>query len=220
MSSNKTCVIIPTFNEEKGILKTINSIPNKYDIFIIDFFSKDKTVEIAKKMGVDVFFCEKKGKGNAVKFAFKKIKDYSNYVLIDGDSTYDGADVDFLIEEIERDNDLVIGSRFLKGIKNMSFFRKICNKILTNTFNFFHKTNLTDITSGLRAMKKSFIDSIKLKTDSFQIETELTHKAVVNNFKISEIPVKYKEREGDSKLGISDMSKIYLFAIKKGLFGR
>lgn len=55
----KKCVIIPTLNEEMGIAKTIKNIPKGYDIFVIDSYSDDDTVKIAKKLGAKIIYCKK-----------------------------------------------------------------------------------------------------------------------------------------------------------------
>lgn len=210
------CVLVPTLNEEEGIEKTINSIPKKYDTVVVDGHSTDKTVEIAKNSGAKIIFCDKKGKGSAVKKAFSEM-DYDIFVLIDGDFTYDGGDIPSLVEKLEEGYDVVIGSRFKKGIKNMNFNRKIGNIVLTKTFNFLNKTNFTDISSGLRAMSKEFVKSVDLISNEFNIETEINLRAVKGGFKFCEVPIKYMERSGQSKLNFRGMIKIYLFALRMSL---
>lgn len=211
------CVLIPTLNEEYGILETIRFIPEEHDIYVIDSESKDSTTDIAREAGAEVVTCKKKGKGNAVRFAFNRIGNYSEYVLIDGDATYPGEGIDRVLEELGKGYDMVIGSRFMGGIENMSVFRNISNSLLTWTFNSLQGTDLTDITSGLRAIKKELIDSIDIETERFEVETEITYKAVSNNFKVSEIPIDYRERKGLSNMKISDMVDIYAYAWKKCL---
>lgn len=207
------CVLIPTLNEEKGIKKTIDSVPKKYDIIVIDGHSDDRTVEIVKKCGVKIIFCKKKGKGSAVRKAFKEL-DYDIFVLIDGDFTYNGADIPSLVGKVIEGHDLVIGSRFKQGIKNMKFSRKTGNIMLAKTFNFLNKSDFTDITSGLRAMSKRFVKSVDFVSDGFNIETEMNLRAVRQGFKFSEVPIKYMEREGQSKLNFLDMARIYLFTLR------
>lgn len=213
----KNCVIIPTLNEEKGITETITTIPKGYDIFVVDSYSKDNTVKIAKKLGAKIIYCKKLGKGNAVKKAVEKLN-YDIYILIDGDGSYNGKYIPLLSKKIESgEGDLVLGSRFLGKPNGFTFFRFITNKILTKTINFLNNANITDISTGLRAMSKRFVRNLNTVTNDFRIETEITLYALKNRYKILEVPINYEDRLGKSKIKVLDMLKIYIYGIKESL---
>lgn len=212
----KTCVIIPTLNEEEGIAKTIKSIPKGYDIFLVDGLSKDNTVKIAKDLGAKIIFYKKLGKGNAMKKALKML-DYDAYVFMDGDGTYNGKYIPALVRSLSKGYDLAIASRFLGKGKGFSPFRYITNKFFTKVLNLLNSSNITDISTGLRAVTKKFVKNIKLKEGDFKIETEMTIKALKKGYKIYEILVRYEKRLGRSKIKLIDMMKIFLYGIKESL---
>jgi glycosyltransferase involved in cell wall biosynthesis len=212
----KVCVIIPTLNEEGGIVRTLKTIPRRYDIFVIDS-STDDTPKIAKELGAKVIRCEKRGKGNAIKMAVSKL-DYDVYVFMDGDGTYDGRYIQSLVKSlIEGGCGIVIGSRFLGTPCGMSLFRKFGNKILTKIFNLLNGCAMTDVSSGLRAVTKKFIKGVKLRQTGFGIETEMALLAVKGGYGIGEIPIRYQKRIGSSKLRLTEMVKILIYAIGESL---
>jgi len=213
----KRCIIIPTLNEEEGIAQTIKKIPKGYDIFVIDGYSKDNTVKIARKLGAKIIYCKKRGKGNAIKKALKKLN-YDIYILIDGDGTYNGKYISLLSKKIENgEGDVILGSRFLGKPNGLTLFRFISNKILIKTINLLNNANISDISTGLRGMSKEFVQNVNLAVGDFRIETEITLHALKNGYKIVEIPIDYEERLGKSKVKIIDMLRIYLYALKESL---
>jgi glycosyltransferase involved in cell wall biosynthesis len=212
----RVCVIIPTLNEERGIAKTLKTIPRGYDVFIADS-STDDTPRIAKKLGAHVIRCKKLGKGNAIRGAVSRL-DYDVYVFMDGDGTYDGGYVQLLVRGlIDGGYDMIIGSRFLGLPCDMSLFRKFSNKILTKIFNLLCGCAITDVSTGLRAVTKEFIKNVELRQTDFRIETEMTLLAVKGGYRVGEIPIHYEKRSGFSKLRLADMAKILIYAVGKGL---
>ena len=105
----KLVVLIPCYNEEKGIgnvidnipIESLNSFGYEVEILVIDNNSKDKTSEVAKEHGANVIFEEKQGKGNAVRKGFNHIKKADIIVMIDGDLTYNPKEMIRIIEPIE-----------------------------------------------------------------------------------------------------------------------
>jgi dolichol-phosphate hexosyltransferase len=139
----KITVVIPCYNEERGIGKVIRSIPDKklkelgyiIEVLVIDNNSKDKTSQIAKKLGARVIFEPNPGKGNAIRTGFRNIsKDTSFVIMLDGDDTYKAKEIPRMIEPLENDFcDVIVGSR-LEGRMNrnaMSFSHRTANWFFT-----------------------------------------------------------------------------------------
>jgi len=120
---------------------------------------------------------------------FRRI-DADVYVMVDGDGTYPAAEVGRLIKPIlSGEADMVVGSRLFLGTS--SEFRSInrwANRLALAVLNSMFHTRLTDILSGYRAFNRKFVKTLPLFGGGFEIETELTIKAVARGFRIIEIP--------------------------------
>lgn len=195
-------VVIPTLNEERGIGEVVESFKNLgFDVLVIDGNSKDRTREIAKEKGAKVVLQTGKGKGNAIAEAFKLVNS-EIVVLVDGDGSYPAEEVWKLIEPIEKGTaDHVVGNRFAKYEKG-AFTRLnfLGNKLINLFFRFAYGVDLTDILSGYRAIKKEVYKSIEIKKSGFEVEAELTVETLARGFRIAEVPISYKKREGKTKL--------------------
>jgi len=197
----RTSLIIPAYNEEKGLPLVIEECQGNVDeIVVIDDGSSDGTYEVAKKYNVRVFKHEKnKGKVAAIRTGI----DNANgdiIILIDADYTYPAKYIPEFISRIEKGADLVIGSRFINGINNMPLLNIIGNKIFSTITTYISCINITDGQSGYRAFKKDIFDKIDVNARSLEYETKMTLRAAKLGYKIVEIPIEYRERIGSSKL--------------------
>lgn len=210
----KISVIVPCYNEEKGIGKVIDGIPKKrlkelgYEvvIIVIDNNSKDKTSEVARKKGAKVIFEEKQGKGNAIRTAFNKIsKDTKYVIMLDGDDTYKGMEIPRLIEPLESGfSDVIIGSR-LEGRMNsnaMSFSHRVANWFFTFITRHFYGANVSDTCTGFFAWKVEVVRELKkhIESPGFAIEAEMITKISRLGYSIFSVPITYDPRHGESKL--------------------
>lgn len=197
----KPVVCLPTRNEIKSIKAMIDQIKaTKTDLFICDENSTDGTIEAAKKNRVDVYKRDGSGKGFGVRKAVEiaKKQGYDALVLIDCDCTYPADKIPEMIKLL-KDYDMVIGVRSMDNIPKL---HRLPNKFHTWAINLLFFKNLHDINSGLRAFK---LDKIKdFKSKGFDIEAEMTIRAIKDKLKIKEIPIQYKERVGRSKIRIKD----------------
>ena len=197
-------IIIPVYNEERtieSILDIVNSTDfyglNK-NIIIVDDCSTDSTRDILKKYEnkFTVIYKDKNGgKGSAVSIGFQNAK--SDIVVIqDADLEYDPRDYSKLIEQIVKyDSDVVYGSRFLNNpLKNFMLMSFLANKFLTVLTNILYGTKLTDMETCYKAMKREFVQNIKIKSKKFDMEPEITAKLVKNGAKIKELPINYNAR--------------------------
>jgi len=196
-------VLIPTLNEEITIAKVIHDfrreIP-KAKIYVYDNNSEDNTVEIARKMEAIVKIVKKRGKGVVVQKMFDEVN-ADIFVLVDGDDTYPPEKVKEMIRLVENDTtDMVIGARLGSFKKEKrSFVHKVGNKLIAKSLNACFPSRVTDLLSGYRVMNKEIVKSLNLLSSGFAIETEITIKALENNFRIKEVPIQYRERPEGSK---------------------
>lgn len=214
----KTAVLIPCYNEsatiEKVVLDFKKALPDA-DIYVWDNNSTDGSDEIARDAGAIVKYEYKQGKGNVVRSMFREIK-ADCYIMVDGDDTYpaeSAAEFQELI--LSGKADMVIGDRLSSTYfeENDRRFHGTGNRVVRKFINFFFKSNLQDIMTGMRAFSHDFVKSFPIQSKEFEIETEMSVFALMNNFKIVEIPIQYKDRvEGsESKLNTySDGFKVIM----------
>ncbi len=210
----KITILIPCYNEEKGIGKVIDGVPDKKladlgyrtEIIVINNNSTDNTIKIAYEKGYKVVSEKKQGKGNAIRTGFRNVSSDTDYiVMLDGDNTYKSKEIPRFIEPLENDFcDIVIGSR-LEGKLNgnsLSFSHRLANWFFTFLTRRLYLVNTTDICTGYFAWKKEVIDELTphIKSDGFGIEAEMITKMAKLGFKIFSVPITYDKREGNSKL--------------------
>jgi glycosyltransferase involved in cell wall biosynthesis len=227
----KLSIIIPCYNEKFTIEKIISKVLkfNLYEkeIIIIDDCSTDSSNEIIKKLAqtnkeIKPFFLEKNlGKGGALRKGIQEAK--GDIILIqDADLEYDPKDYPALLKPFfETDADIVYGSRFFGGdyVRLHFFWHFIANKLLTLCSNIVTNLNMSDMETGYKAFKKSVIQSIDIKENSFGIEPEITVKLAKKNYVFYEVPISYRGRsyEEGKKITLKD-AFIAIFCIFKYRF--
>lgn len=214
----KIAVLLPCFNEEGAIGRTVNGFKAQLPtakIYVYDNNSTDNTVEEARQKGAIVRKETRQGKGEVVRRMFSDI-DADLYVMADGDATYDHTVVSTLIETLLNNQlDMVIGTRS----QRQEAYPKghiLGNKAFSILINKVFKSSLTDVFSGYRVMSKRFVKTVPIISDGFQIETELTVHALHHKIPISEVPTKYNSRPEGTKSKLrtySDGLKILSFII-------
>ncbi len=214
-------VIIATLNEEQGIGPTIGEMQkvlNHPYVVVVDGNSVDRTIEIAKNMGVDVMLQEGKGKGDAMFQGMKGLSSKVPYIVFtDADFTYPAEYVPGMIEVLEKNPDagMVIGNRF-KGQYNISksitnpFY--VGNKMLAFAQLVMNGVNLGDPLSGLRVVRSEALEGWRPKSKGFDVEAEMNSFVERRGYKIIEVPIDYRERVGEKKLklrhGLGIMKRI------------
>lgn len=203
----KTAILIPCYNEASTIEKVVSDFKDNMphaDVYVYDNNSTDNTAEIAKNAGAIVRHEYRQGKGNVVRSMFQDIT-ADCYIMVDGDDTYP-ADAAAEFEEIilNKQADMVIGDRLSSTYfeENDRRFHNTGNRLVRKSINIFFKSDLHDIMTGMRAFNYDFVKSFPIRSREFEIETEMSVFALMNNFKIREIPIDYRDRmEGsESKL--------------------
>ncbi len=218
MNDKKIAVLIPCYNEELTVEKTVSDFKRilpSADIYVYNNNSKDKTKELALKAGAIVKDEYRQGKGAVVRSMFRDIE-ADVYIMVDGDDTYPAEEVEGLITPVlEGKADMVIGDRLSSTYytENKRPFHNFGNSLVKGLINFLFKSNLNDIMTGYRSFSKRFVKCMPVMSNGFQIETEMTIFALTNNMQVVNVPIAYRDRpEGsESKLNtFSDGFKVLL----------
>ena len=212
-----TQVIIAALNEEEGIGPTIAELKATLDaprVLVVDGRSTDRTVEIDKSMGADIVLQDGLGKGDAIEKAIKHVDLTVDYAVItNADYTYPAEHVPEMIRILEKNPDvgMVCGNRFsgYSDIKGLNGFFYLGNRLIGFTQNFLNGVWLADPLTGLRVLRAEILRHWKVKSKGFDVEVELNHHVKLEGFGIAEIPIKYRERLGDKKLGVRHGVEIF-----------
>jgi glycosyltransferase involved in cell wall biosynthesis len=202
----KFSIIIPCYNEEKYILEVLKKIQiqkRRYDIeiIVVDDCSIDKSNAILKSNQIlyDKLIINEvnKGKGGSIREAIKYVT--GDITLIqDADLEYDPNDYELLFSPFFDNNaDVVFGTRFNsnKKVRVFYFTHKIANLIITTLVNCITNINFSDVETGYKAIKTSYLKKLNLKENSFAIEIEMTMKLARNkHIKIYEVGISYSGR--------------------------
>jgi glycosyltransferase involved in cell wall biosynthesis len=202
----KSVVIIPAYNEEKSIAKVIGDIPTDTvsEVIVVNNNSSDNTETTALNAGAKVLFEKQKGYGAAclkgIDYLTGNIPDI--VVFLDGDYSDYPEEIIDLIKPIEYDDyDFVLGSRVIgereKGALPLQ--SRIGSVIAGRLIRLFWKVNYTDL-GPFRAIKFDKLLELEMQNTWFGWTVEMQIRAAKKNYKILEIPVRYRKRIGKSKV--------------------
>ncbi len=233
MKNAKIAFVIPAFNEEVSIARTLREIKSKFPkekIFVVDDGSKDKTGEIAKKMGAAVFpHLINRGLGASLTTGIKGALQNGADIIItfDADLQHEAQDVRHLVKPIiDGKADAVIGSRFLdkKDLGMMPFTKVVGNYFLTGLTNFLSSSKITDSQSGLRALSRKAAAKLNIMSDKYAVSSEIIHELEGHRLRVIEVPIKAIYDSRSATKGTNIKSGIHIFftmlAKKIGLMDR
>lgn len=196
----KVIVVMPAYNAAKTLERTYNDLPKGVvdKVILVDDVSQDETVEIARRLGLDVVVhIQNKGYGGNQKTCYlKALEDGADIVvMLHPDYQYDSTLVPELIKPIQEGKaDMVLGSRFL-GLGalqgGMPLYKFISNRFLTIVENIVLGQHLSECHTGFRAYSRRMLETIPflLNSDDFVFDTEVIAQAVAFGFHIAEIGV-------------------------------
>ena len=212
----KISVIIPMYNEEDNVLRTlveVNSVMKVYDdyeILVVDDGSKDDTFRLANEFvsnnsNVHIYKQHvNAGMGKALRTGFEHAKG-DIIVTIDADLSYSPSHINLLADELTNDEtiDIAVGSPYMEGgaVKNVPFFRLFVSRVANKFVGYSMPENLSTVTSVLRAYRREVLESMDLESEGTNINLEILSKAIATRYKIKEVPAVLMGRDlGKSKL--------------------
>jgi glycosyltransferase involved in cell wall biosynthesis len=198
-SEPRVAVAIPCYNEAAAIATVIarwrHALPGA-EILVFDNNSTDGTGAIAQGLGVTVIPVPEQGKGHAVRAIFAVLGDRDAVVLVDGDGTYPAEAIGPLLAPIlEGTADMAVGARRpVAEERAMSPVRSLGNLLIPAAFRLLIGRGPGDLLSGYRVFSRRFRETVRLRSEGFEIETELASEAVARGLRTVEVPVPYYPR--------------------------
>lgn len=208
----KTLVVIPAYNEALNIEKTVHDLEvnaPEVDYVVVNDGSKDNTLEVLKKNDFNYIdgFCNL-GLFGAVQTGFKlAIKEnYDIVIQFDGDSQHSAKYIAPLVKEIEKGNNIVIGSRFVDEKKPFTA-RMMGSRLIAGAIKLMTGKTITDPTSGFRAYDRACIKDYASEMNNPPEPDTLVYM-LRKQRKIKEIQVQMSDREfGESYLNLVNTIK-------------
>jgi glycosyltransferase involved in cell wall biosynthesis len=200
--TERVLVIIPALNAERSIgavVRDCRAVVN--DVLVVDDGSADRTAEVAGEAGAQVVSHSlNRGKGAALKtgFAYALEHGFEVVVTLDADGQHLAREIpNFLSAREETGADLIIGGRaHLFG--KMQPRRRFANRFSARCIAYASNTNVTDSQSGFRLYTARLLRAIRLRSDGFDMESEVIVQAGQRKFKILSIPIDLGFVDGQS----------------------
>jgi glycosyltransferase involved in cell wall biosynthesis len=195
----RIAVAIPCFNEAAAIaivIEQFHAALPAAELVVFDNNSTDDTAVIARRRGVRVVAVPEQGKGHVVRTAFAMLSEFDVMVLTDGDGTYPANAAPLLVAPIvENAADMTVGARQpTPGAGAMTLTRGLGNHLIRAAFRLLIGPSNTDLLSGYRAFNRRFRTTVQLRSQGFEIETELASEAVARSLRVVTIPIPYHPR--------------------------
>ncbi|MFH1309435.1 MAG: glycosyltransferase family 2 protein [Candidatus Omnitrophota bacterium] len=232
-------IIIPVYNESEMIGSTLSEIKDKikaeHIISIVYDFEEDNTLPAVEK------FCEenkaknirviknKYGRGalNAIRSGFENI-DQGMALIVMADFSDDLAAVDGMLSKIAEGYDIVCGSRYMRGGRQEGGpkFKKFLSCAAGKTLHYLIRIPTHDVTNSFKIYTKDVLTAIKIESNGgFELGMEIVIKAFLNGYRITEVPVFWRDREaGESRfklwLWLPKYIWWYVYAVSRVWLGR
>jgi glycosyltransferase involved in cell wall biosynthesis len=199
-------IVMPVYNEEhtlEEIFRRVQATPYDKEIIAVDDASRDNSREILNRLAQEydnlrVFLHEKnQGKGAALRTGFAQVKG-DVVVIQDADLEYDPVDYPALLEPIQKGlADVVYGSRLIGAQPHrvLFFWHYMGNRCVTFLSNMFTNLNLSDMEVGYKVFKAEVVKDLKIRSNRFGVEPELTAKVARKGWRVYEVPISYHGRD-------------------------
>jgi len=195
-------VVMPVYNERdtiEEIIKRVLTVPMRTELVVVDDASTDGTGEILTGLQARHGFTlvrqpRNQGKGAALRRGFEAVTG-DIIVIQDADLEYSPEEFPHLVELICKGRaDVVFGSRFLGRHRVFLFTHFAGNRLLTFVANVLYNTTLTDMETCYKVMRADVVRSMRLRSNGFGIEPELTAKIFKRHYRVYEVPITYDGR--------------------------
>jgi glycosyltransferase involved in cell wall biosynthesis len=202
-------VVIPCLNEEEAVgavvdqaWEGISASGRPGEVIVVDNRSTDRSAEVAADHGAIVVREERPGYGSAYLAGLAVAR--GDYIVMgDADETYPIRDLAPFVERLAAGDDLVMGSRFegtIHGEAMPWLNRHVGNPILTGLLNVLFGVKISDAHCGMRAVRRDALETLDLHSTGMEFASEMVFKAFRRKLRVSEIPIDYYPRVGESKL--------------------
>jgi len=221
----KVLMIIPAYNEENSIVRTVSSLKKAkikngtLDYIIVNDGSTDKTKEICEKENLNYIDLPMNlGIGGAVQTGYKYAyeNNYDIAIQFDGDGQHDASYINNLVIEIEKGNNVAIGSRYVADLSEFrsTALRRFGSSFLSFLIKLCTGRKIYDPTSGFRAADKEVIALFASDYPTDYPEPDTIVTVIKGGYKVSEIPVKMNERiSGKSSLSSPFKAAFYMIKV-------
>jgi hypothetical protein len=190
-------VILPCLNERETVgicvqkaVAALQKAGIHGEVIVADNGSTDGSVELAQSAGARVVHVEHRGYGNALRGGIQEAR--GTYVLMaDSDDSYDFTHIPRFIEHLRNGSDLVMGNRFLGGIRDGAMpplHRYLGNPVLTTIGRLFFHSPSRDFHCGIRAFRKESYERMDIRSTGMEFASEMVVKASLLRMKVSEVP--------------------------------
>ena len=201
---SRISVIIPAYNEEDSIGLVLDALPQNliHEIIVVDNNSTDDTARSASEKGARVVAEKRRGYGSACLKGISELDNPDIVVFLDGDFSDYPEEIIQLVEPIESGKkDFVLGSRMLIPESRSALLpqSRYGNQLAVFLMRLFFRHKFTDL-GPFRAIRYESLKAIAMQDANFGWTVEMQIKAVKKGLRIMEIPVKYRERVGVSKI--------------------
>ena len=198
-------VVMPVFNEietVEEIIRRVLAVPLRTQLIVVDDCSTDGTRDVLTRLQPELGFTlllqpRNAGKGSALRRGFESVTG-DLVVIQDADLEYSPEEFPTLIELICQGRaDVVFGSRFLGRHRVFLFTHYVGNRVVTLITNLLYNTMLTDMETCYKVMRTEVLRSMRLHSNGFGIEPEMTAKIFKRGYRVYEVPVTYDGRGYD-----------------------
>jgi len=200
---SKITVIIPCLNEEQGIEKVLQRMPEFVDeVIVVDNGSTDRTADVALAWGAQVIREEVRGYGRSYKRGFANAKG-DLIITLDGDHSYPPDAISYLLEAfLHLEVDFLNASRFpVRDSHAMSMKHHLGNLILSLAMSILYFRWVRDSQSGMWVLRRSILEGMNLEADGMAFSEEIKIEALRNrHIRFAEISIMYTSRLGEIKL--------------------
>lgn len=223
IKGKKVVVVMPAYNAEKTLEKTYNEIPKDIvdEVLVTDDNSRDRTVEVAKKIGLEVYIHERnRGYGANQKTCYKEAlkKGADIIIMLHPDYQYPPKLIPLMARLVASGKfDVVLGNRIYGGmaLKNgMPLYKYISNRMLTFIENILFGQKISDYHTGYRAFSREVLLNLPTleNSDSFVFDNQILAQAIYFGYRIGEIPAPSQYTKESSSIGIFK-SVVYGFGV-------
>ncbi len=203
-------VVIPVFNEEQTIgniitrtKMTMEQMGVPYEVLVVDDGSEDRSADISQEKEAEVLRETHQGKGYALRSGLRMAKG-ELVVTLDSDGSHKPEEIPSVVRCIREDRaEFVIGTRFFNSINKskISKVNRIGNRLFNVLIGFLTGVKISDSQSGFRAIKSSIIKRMNLRSQGYEVESEMLVKALKMGARVAETPISFEQRTvGCSKL--------------------